>query len=372
MPRDWLRYLANAHTDAGRAIVEQGNRIYEAGQNLPEQKYLDLLSKIGITPRDARMLTAIGKRLYPIVESNASIRLPYRIRTLAYLSDLSADALETAARTGRIHPAMVASEARELRGAANQQMPPVIRPTDNWNFSTLRWPRIDGLEGHGYIPGDLYANCLWYYARDGDTVVDPMAGSGMLFKVWEERDVWGEDDSRNMELELSDLVPRGPYVDRIKSCDLLDATPIDRADYIIIDPPYCGLVTHQYSDLPTDLANMDPQGWTEAMGTIAKRLRDTQPDGGRCTVIVPNSRTITTGVRTLFPEIVRRLFQSAGYHLYDVVYSSRRTQQRQSRQMGILNNRARRERVPMADISEVLTFINDRSGSPALISLAAD
>ena len=139
---------------------------------------------------------------------------------------------------------------------------------------------------------------------------------------------------------------------------MLDGVPTDKADYIIIDPPYCGLVNSQYSDLPNDLANMDQQGWTKAMGVIANRLRDNQPQGGRCTVIIPNNRTITTGERTLFPEIVRRLFQQAGYHLYDVVYSSRRTQQRQSRQMGILNNRARRARVPMADMSEVLTFIN--------------
>ena len=36
MPRDWQRYLSNAQTDAGRAIVEQGKRIHEARQRLPE------------------------------------------------------------------------------------------------------------------------------------------------------------------------------------------------------------------------------------------------------------------------------------------------------------------------------------------------
>ena len=328
MPRDWQSYLSNANTDAGRAIVEQGNRIYEARQTLAEKKYLEVLAKVGITPRDARTLTAIGRRLHPIVRSNPKIRLPYKIRTLVYLSDLSSDALQAAAEAGRIHPGMVESEARELRGQASQKIPPVIRPTDNWNFSALRWPRIDGWEGHGYIPGDLYANCLWYYSREGDNVVDPMAGSGMLLKVWEERADWMEDESRNIEIELADLVPRGPYANRIKCCDLLDGAPTDKADYIIIDPPYCGLVNNQYSDLPNDLANMDQQGWIKAMGIIANRLRDNQPQGGRCTVIVPNSRTITSGERTLFPEIVRRLFQQAGYHLYDVVYSSRRTQQR--------------------------------------------
>lgn len=358
MPRDWQRYISNTQTDAGRAIVEQGNRIYEARQNLPEQKFLEVLSKVGVTPRDARILTSIGRRLHPILASDTSMRFPYRIRTLASLSDLSDDTLARAAEAGYIYPAMTDAEARGLRGSASAKIPSVIRPTDNWNFSTLRWPRIDGWEGHGYIPGDLYANCLWYYARSGDTVLDPMAGSGMIQRVWDERADWAEDESREIEIRMSDLVPRGSYVDLIMDCDLLERMPVNEADYIIIDPPYSGLANNQYSDLPNDLANMDANDWISAMRTIANRLKGTQPDHGRCTVIVPNSRDITTGERTLFPEIIRRLFQDIGYCLYDVVYSSRRSQQRQSRQMGILNNRARREKVPMADICEVLTFAN--------------
>ena len=358
MSRNWLRYLANVRTDAGRAIVEQGNRIYEARQELPEKRYQDLLSQAGITPRDARILTVIGQRLRPILESNSEIKLPYRIRTLTSLCELSVDTLERAAGAGMIHPAMTEADSRDLRGTSSKSLPPVIRPTDNWSFSTLRWPRIDGWEGYGYIPGDLYANCLWYYAREGDTVVDPMAGSGMIFKVWEDRSTWAENETRNIELELSDLVPRGPYADRIEECDLLEGMTASQADYIILDPPYCEIANGQYSDLPNDLANMDSSAWKNAMTTIARRFRKAQPSDGRCTVIVPNGRTIATGERVLFPEIVRRIFQEAGYYLYDVTYASRRTQQKQSRQMGILNNRARREKVPMADISEVLTFVN--------------
>ena len=324
MPRNWHRYISNMNTDAGRAIVEQGNRIHEARQNLSEKQYLSLLAKVGITPRDARILGAIGRSLYPIIESDPGIRLPYRIRTLISLSDLSADTLAMAAETGIIRPAMTEVEARELRGKTSKSVAPVIRPTDNWNFATLRWPRIDGWEGHGYIPGDLYANCLWYYAREGDVVVDPMAGSGMMLKVWEEREDWSENETRNIELELSDLVPRGPYADQIQNCDLLEGMPTDHADYIIMDPPYCGLANGQYSDLPNDLANMDPASWTDAITTIAKRFKQAQPDNGRCTIIVPNSRAITTGERILFPEIVRRIFQEAGYTLYDVTYASRR------------------------------------------------
>lgn len=370
MSRDWRSYLSNGRTDAGRAIIEQGNRIHEARQTLPEKKFLTLIASVGISPRDARLLTRIGHRLHPLLAVDSTLRFPYRIRTLSALSDLSTDVLNKAAGTGKIHPSTTESEIRSMRGTSRTSIPSVIRPTDNWSFSTLRWPRIDGWEGHGYIPGDLYANCLWYYAREGDVVIDPMAGSGMIHKVWEERSEWSEGETRNIRIEMADLVPRGPYADHIQECDLMESVPIDRADYIIVDPPYCGLSDGQYSDLPNDLANMNPSGWVKSMEMIAERFKNVQPDDGRCTVIVPNNRAIATGERTLFPEIIRRTFQQAGYRLYDVTYASRRTQQRQGRHMGILNNRARRERVPMADVSEVLTFING-NGSISTNSLSA-
>ena len=232
-----------------------------------------------------------------------------------------------------------------------------IRPTDNWSFATLRWPRIDGWEGYGYIPGDLYANCIWYYARHGDTILDPMAGSGMILRVWEDRAEWLDGTLSDVRIAVSDLLPRGPYANQIGECDLLDSTPTDQADYVIIDPPYCGVADGQYSDLPSDLANMEPPEWLNAMETIAFRIVQAQPEEGRCTVIVPNSRTIGTQERHLFPDKVRQIFRRAGYRLYDVAYASRRTQQRQARSMGIVNNRAREQRTPMADVAEILTFI---------------
>ena len=47
----------------------------------------------------------------------------------------------------------------------------------------------------------------------------------MILKVWEERTDWAEDESRNIKIEMSDLVPRGPYADKIRHCDLLDNVP---------------------------------------------------------------------------------------------------------------------------------------------------
>ncbi len=219
------------------------------------------------------------------------------------------------------------------------------------------WPTINDQSDYGYIPGDLYVNCLWYYARDGDTVTDPMAGSGMLLRVWKEKNLWLDNDAFNLNIILSDLIPRGPYQKHIQQCDLLSSFPVTKADYIIVDPPYCGLCKGQYSEMAVDLANMEPSEWRKAMQTIARRFRAAQGKGGRCTIIVPNNREINTGHRLLFPEIVRQIWYQNDYQLYDIAYASRRPQQKQGYRMAVLNNRAKRNRVPLTDISEILTFV---------------
>ena len=357
MARNWTAYLTSTPTDAGRALVLQGARLNEARRELTETQYLRALSHANIKPREAAVLAGIGRRLYRFLEEHPNIRLPYRMRTLIVLADLPAQRLDDAVTEGLIYPAMTETETKALRPPSPYPVPPVIRPTDNWNFSNLRWPRIDGVDGHGYIPGDVYANCLWYYARDNDTVLDPMAGSGMILHVWQQRQAWLEDYRLNLTVAGSDLTPRGPYEQNIRQQDLLEGLPDGQYDYIIVDPPYPGLVARQYSDSSSDLANMKPNAWIEAMTYIAGCFYEQQLPDGRCTVIVPNNRDLSTGERQLFPDIVRGVFKDAGYQLYDTTYTSRRTQQKQGQQIAILNNQARRVRVPMTEIAEVLTFI---------------
>lgn len=250
MTRDWASYLTSTPTDAGRALVLQGTRIDEARRLLSETQYVRTLARANIRPREAANLANIGRRLHFLLEEHPKIRLPHRLRTLAALADFSTQQIRDVAKGGLIHPAMTEPEIKALRPPSLNPLPPVIRPTDNWNFSKLRWPRIDEFEGFGYIPGDVYANCIWYYARDEDSVLDPMAGSGMMLHVWRERDTWLEDRLTNLTVTGSDLNPRGLYKEHIHQQDLLEGLPKGSYDYVIMDPPYPGLVNGQYSDSP--------------------------------------------------------------------------------------------------------------------------
>ena len=269
MPRNWVNYLTSSPTDAGRALIVQGSRLDEARRELTETQYLRVLHSSNIAPREAAVLSNIGRRLDHVLKTYPSVRIPYRLRTLLSLADLSPQQVIAAASDGLIHAAMTEAEAKSLRPSSSNPIPPVIRPTDNWNFGTLRWPRIDGFEGHGYIPGDLYANCLWYYARENDAVLDPMAGSGMVLRIWDERDEWLDGTLPDVTVTGTDLSPRGPYEKEIRKHDLLDGPPPEPYDYIIMDPPYPGIADGQYGDSPNDLANMEPRAWQEAMRAIA-------------------------------------------------------------------------------------------------------
>ena len=72
---------------------------------------------------------------------------------------------------------------RERLEAEATEFSSLIKPSDNWNFYNVFYDRIEDGDGYGYIPGDLYANALFYYTKPGDLVVAPMAGSGQIMRV---------------------------------------------------------------------------------------------------------------------------------------------------------------------------------------------
>ena len=235
---------------------------------------------------------------------------------------------------------------------------PIIKPSDNWNFSTVQYGRIDEELGEyrGYIPGEIYANCFWYYVKPGDLVIAPMAGSGQAWRVYEARQDWMGQHIYDFKLKMFDLTPRGKYKDLITQHDLTKSFPVEHPDYIVIDIPYYGMVAQQYSNKSEDLANMALEDWQVAMGAIAKNCAVAQQTGTLCTVISPNYRDVTKRQIFMATDTIRSLWELAGYLLHDKAYSSRRIQQNQTPQMARMNNQAKTNQIMLTDITEILTF----------------
>lgn len=235
---------------------------------------------------------------------------------------------------------------------------PIIKPSDNWNFSTVQYGRIDEKLGEyrGYIPGEIYANCFWYYVKPGDLVIAPMAGSGQVWRVYEARQEWMGKHVYDFDIKMFDLNPRGQYKDLITQHDLTKSFPVEHPDYIVMDIPYYGMVAQQYSNKSEDLANMSLEDWQIAIARIAKNCATAQKTGTLCTVISPNYRDVANGLIVMVTDIIRSLWESAGYILHDKAYSSRRIQQNQTPQMARMNNHAKANRIMLTDITEILTF----------------
>lgn len=230
----------------------------------------------------------------------------------------------------------------------------LIKPMDNWNWPYIAYPTEGNGNGHGYIVGEVYINCFWYYVKPGNIVVDPMAGSGMAKRIYDDRAFWMGEHLYDFELHLFDLTPQQSF---IKQNDLVQRFPLDHADYIFMDIPYFGMVQNQYSNNPDDLANqIEWEDYLDKLHKIAKNCASAQIQNNLCTIVSPNYRVISTRNRYIVPEYITKIWEDSKYQLYDKAYTTRRIQIAQNPGMARLNNSAKEKRVMLTDISEVLTF----------------
>ncbi len=229
----------------------------------------------------------------------------------------------------------------------------LIKPSDNWNFSPVKYPRINNNSAAGYIPGDIYANCFWYFVKPGDYVVDAMAGSGMARHVYEHRQEWMGKHPYDFHLALFDL---SPQASDIKQHNLLSHFPAPKADYIFLDLPYLGMAKHAYSRHEEDLANMDEWSYRTAIQHIAHNCASVQRPNQLCTVISPNYTDHRHHTIINMAHYIRTCWISSGYRLYLETYASRRIQQTQNPTIARLNTMAKQKRLPLTDIVVIMTF----------------
>lgn len=99
----------------------------------------------------------------------------------------------------------------------------------------------------GATPSWIVWQLLQRYTREGDTVVDPMCGSGTTLDVC--------NDLKRAGIGF-DLQPRRPDIKKADARKL--PLPAESADFVFVDPPYS---THiNYSDDPTCIGKLDAAG----------------------------------------------------------------------------------------------------------------
>jgi hypothetical protein len=223
----------------------------------------------------------------------------------------------------------------------------IIKPSDWWAFSHPKWPKEEDFPGS--IPGEVYANALYYFAPQRGIAVDPMAGSGMLRRVYLDRDKWQKDRNFNLRLHLFDLLPKRRF---IKKHDARIPLPF-KADWIFLDPPYFGQSEHLYEG---DLAHTkDYPAYLKAIGKIVLAMRQSMNRGGRLCVLLPKwSGTKPEDANYDLPADVKDIASKLGLKWVDAAYVSRARQQEPG--SALKNNLAKRELRMRSDVCVLNIF----------------
>lgn len=164
----------------------------------------------------------------------------------------------------------------EFSNALEFSEPPDSRQHfDVWQFQTA-----DGDSSYfGKMPPQIVENLLWLYTEPGQIVVDPFAGGGTTIDVAKRmgRRVWA-----------SDLHPSTPTLP-IHEHDILNGWPDgapNKADLILLDPPYWQQAKGRYGDDPGDLGNMDYPAFLTAWRKIVDECKAHLVDSARLAFII--------------------------------------------------------------------------------------
>jgi DNA modification methylase len=151
---------------------------------------------------------------------------------------------------------------------------------DVWNFQNAT-----GESSYfGKMPPQVVENLLWLYTEPGSIVMDPFAGGGTTIDVAKimGRRVWASDrkpSTPTLPIHQHDITTGWPK-----------AAP-NKADFILLDPPYWMQAAGRYSDDPEDLGNMTLDDFTAAWTKTIKACKPHLADGGRLAYIVSPAGT---------------------------------------------------------------------------------
>ncbi len=216
----------------------------------------------------------------------------------------------------------------------------IIKPSDWWAFGHPKWRKDEDFPGS--IPGEIYANALYYFSPKTGIAVDAMAGSGMFKRVYDDRERWQKDSNFDLSIYLFDL---NPCRDFIQKHDARKPLPI-KADWIFIDPPYFGQSNHLFSG---DLATArDYTEYLELLKEVILALTDSLLPNGKLCIFLPKwSGLKPEDPNYDVPADAYSIAINGGLHWIDAAFVSRARQQEPGSAMK--NNVAKRDRRMRSD-----------------------
>jgi len=163
---------------------------------------------------------------------------------------------------------------------------PEYRDDDRMIYNVWNFPQRDPRLGHPYpgnIPGQIAMNVLYYYTKQGDLVVDPMAGGGstidaclIMGRRCRAYDIRNEWEVGGVKYSRKDIIIRDlweGFDEKAKGCDL-----------IFLDPPYWRLEREFYVEESVSANQVDD--WRKFMRKVAMDSYITVKNGGHVALVI--------------------------------------------------------------------------------------
>lgn len=161
-----------------------------------------------------------------------------------------------------------------------KQPKPMIQTTTLWDFPSQHYGDEEQGDGEyaGVTPSFVIWNLLQRYTKPGDTVLDPMCGSGTTLDVCK--------DLNRICLGF-DLQPQRPEIKKADARRI--PVPAESVDFVFMDPPYS---THiKYSGDERCIGELDARGggYYESMEAVIASTYRALKDGGYMGVYIQDS-----------------------------------------------------------------------------------
>lgn len=238
----------------------------------------------------------------------------------------------------------------QLHGSYKSRLD-IVKPSDWWAFGHPKWRREEDFPGS--IPGEVYANALYYFAPQRGIAVDPMAGSGMLRRAYRDRKRWQKELRFNLTIQLYDLFPRRRFIGKH---DARKRLPV-KADWIFLDPPYFGQSNHLYEgDLATATGYED---YLKQLAKIIRAMAASLNKSGRLCLFLPKwSGNRREDPNYDVPSDAAACARDAGLRWIDTAYVSRGRQQEPG--SAFKNIHAKRDQRMRSDTCVLTVFEKER------------
>ncbi len=316
-----------------------------------KKEFLRLCRQVEVHPTRAKNYVACG-RIIESVENALLLReAPEELfknaqRQKEQASEYLIEAASVLKENPSASPYQIHKKWCQQNGSRTKNLD-IIKPSDWWAFGQPKWRKEEDFSGS--IPGEIYANALYYFAPQVGVVVDPMAGSGMLKRVYDDRELWQKDLDFNLEIYLYDLYPCRDYIEKH---DAKRPLPV-KADWIFLDPPYFGQSSHLFKD--EFASSKDKNHYLPLLEEVIKAMAESLNPNGKLCIFLPKwSGTRPEDPNSNIPSDAYAFAIESGLHWIDTAFVSRGRQQNPG--SAIQNNIAKRDRRMRSDTCVLNVF----------------